>query len=81
MTLKEEIKKCINLAGGFVIMLTAGGGYIEGVTAVENFNDEKITLLTKGGKVIIEGEGLTLAKLIEGDVAVNGKIKNVGVQK
>ena len=42
-------------------------------------SDIEINILTNRGKVFIYGEGLTLIKLIEGEVLLSGKIKKIEV--
>ncbi len=52
---------------------------ISGVTEVDNFNDEEITLFTSYGQVTVKGEGLQVSVLNtdSGDVTASGKINSV----
>lgn len=49
---------------------------VTGVSDVERFHEQEIVLITEGGPLRIEGEGLHLAKLSleEGQVAIEGEI-------
>ena len=52
---------------------------VTGVTEVDNFNDEEITLYTSYGQVTIKGEGLQVSVLNTecGDVTASGKVNSV----
>lgn len=52
---------------------------VSGVTEVDNFNDEEITLYTCWGQLCIKGENLQLSVLNtdSGDVSASGKINSV----
>ncbi len=55
------------------------GGYFEGVTGVEFYSKRRIELQIKGGKIVVMGDNLYIAKLCRSDVAIKGEIKNVEV--
>lgn len=57
------------------------GGYFENVKRLLEFSSARIVLAGKGGKVCIEGEGLSLGKCFGGDVAVLGTIERVEREK
>ena len=52
---------------------------VSGVTEVDNFNEEEITLYTGWGQLCIKGENLQLSVLNtdSGDVSASGKINSV----
>lgn len=80
MRLYEEIFK--NADGGApsrCIFVPNGGGYFEGVKAVEDFSSEKILLCFPKERVEILGEGLVIAKYCDGDLQLSGRILCVQV--
>ncbi len=52
---------------------------ITGVTEVDNFNDEEITVYTSYGQITIRGENLQVSVLNTdcGDVSASGKVKSI----
>ena len=49
---------------------------ISGVTEVESFDEQTVILETSGGRLVIDGEGLSIRKLStdQGDVIILGRI-------
>lgn len=54
--------------------VTDRGGYFQNVRRVLEFSPAKIVLSGRRGKVVVEGDALTLGKYAEGDVSVMGAI-------
>lgn len=52
---------------------------ISGVTDVESFDEEKITLITEEESLIVEGEGLHIQKLSveEGEISIEGDVSSL----
>ncbi len=55
------------------------GGYFRSVKGVSEYSSEKIVLVLRKNKIVIEGEGLTLGKYFEQDLFIKGKIKGVKI--
>ncbi len=75
MRLYDEIFK--NADGGALsrcILVPNGGGYFEGVKAVEDFSEEKILLCFGKERVEVLGERLSIAKYCDGDLKLSGRI-------
>ena len=75
MGLYDEILK--NVDGGACprcILLPLGGGYFEGVKAVEDFSSERVVLCFPKVRVEVEGEGLVIKKYYDGDLELSGQI-------
>ena len=51
-----------------------GGGYFEGVKAVEDFSTERIILCFSRERVELLGEAFSIKKYYDGDLQVQGKI-------
>lgn len=82
MRLYEEIFKDVD--GVFFArcsVIPRGGGYFEGVKAVEDFSDEKIVLCFPRERVVVEGEGLTIKKYCDGDLQISGSIFSLFVER
>ena len=52
---------------------------LDGVTDVRGFDENSIFLVTHGGELTVEGEGLHITRLAleEGDVTVEGKVSGI----
>lgn len=75
MRLYDEIFK--NTDGNALsrcIVVPCGGGYFEGVKAVEDFTAEKIILCFSKERAEVLGEGLLIKKYCDGDLQLGGKI-------
>lgn len=80
MRLYDEIFK--NADGGALsrcIVVPCGGGYFEGVKAVEDFSSEKIILCFFKERVELIGDELTIKKYCDGDLQLAGKILSLRV--
>ena len=75
MRLYDEILKNTE-AGGFArcVITPCGGGYFEGVKAVEDFSTERIILCFSRERVELLGEAFSIKKYYDGDLQVQGKI-------
>lgn len=59
---------------GRCLYYTGGGGYFQGVRSFYDFSSESVTLLFKGGELLIRGKNLVVAKFKDGDCRLNGNI-------
>ena len=75
MRLYEELfKDADSFIGARCTFTPKGGGYFEGVKAVEDFTPEKILLCLARERVEICGERLFIKKYCDGDMEIGGKI-------
>ena len=75
MRLYDEIFKNANGEGFSRCVITpCGGGYFEGVKAVEDFSPQRIVLRFPRHSVEVLGETLVIKKYCDGDLQVFGKI-------
>lgn len=82
MRLYEEIFKSVDgVACARCILLPGGGGYLQGVKAVEDFSSERIVVCFPKKRVVIEGEGLSIGKYCDGDLQIDGCIIRFSVEK
>jgi hypothetical protein len=82
MRLYEEIFKSVDgVACARCILLPGGGGYLQGVKAVEDFSSEHIIVCFPKKRVVIEGEGLSIGKYCDGDLQIDGCIVRISVEK
>ena len=44
---------------------------------IDHFDDNKIIIRYTGGTLVINGKDLIISKLIDDEILINGKIKNV----
>ena len=44
---------------------------------IDHFDDTKIIVRYKDGSLIIKGENLIISKLLDDELLINGKIKNI----
>lgn len=58
-------------------VISGRGGYFQNVRRLLEFSETKIVLSGKKGRVVVEGENLSLGKCFSGDVAVLGNIRKV----
>lgn len=77
MRLHEEIWGVDGFALARYTVAVNGGGYFEGVKAVGEFSPEKICLSFPRVAVEVEGENLSIAKYLDGDLRIDGKIRSV----
>ena len=68
-------------ADGFSIgrytVAVQGGGYFEGVKSLGDFSPERISLHFAHTLLEVFGENLVIAKFIDGDLQIDGKITGV----
>ncbi|MBE7101058.1 MAG: hypothetical protein E7364_05545 [Clostridiales bacterium] len=75
MRLYEEIfKNADGVAGDRCIIVPSGGGYFEGVKAVEDFTSDAMILCFARERVAVRGERLSIKKYCDGDMEISGKI-------
>jgi hypothetical protein len=80
MRLYEEIfKNADGAALARCVVVPDGGGYFEGVKAVEDFSSEKIILCFLKERVELLGDGLTIKKYCDGDLQLAGEILSLRV--
>ena len=77
MRLYEEIFQGEQSVAARAVLLVGGGAYFEGVKAVGDFSEEKLTLHFAKGNLDIEGEGLRIRKYCDGDLALDGRVRLV----
>ena len=53
------------------------GGYFEGIKSIVSFADDCVTFALHRGALHVYGQGLSLGKYCDGDVAVVGDIQRV----
>ena len=81
MRLYEEIFKGVDgVACARCILLPGGGGYLQGVKAVEDFSAERIVVCFPKKRVIFEGESLSIGKYCDGDLQIDGYILRFSVE-
>jgi sporulation protein YqfC len=51
--------------------------YVEGHLGLTNLSKENISFRVKGGRIVVEGENMTLAELSENTIKIIGNIKKV----
>ena len=74
MRLYDEIFKKAEDAFSRCVITPLGGGYFEGVKAVEDFSPERIIVRFLKERVEVLGESLVIQKYCDGDLQVLGKI-------
>ncbi|MBR2646342.1 MAG: YabP/YqfC family sporulation protein [Clostridia bacterium] len=75
MRLYEEIfKSADGVAFARYVVVLNGGGYFEGVKAVDDFSTRRIKVCFQKEELVIEGEDLSIKKYCEGDLQLAGKI-------
>ena len=75
MRLYEEIfKSAEGVAFSRCIFVPKGGGYFEGVKAVDDFSPTRVTLCFARETVVVEGEDLLIKKYCDGDLELSGRI-------
>ncbi|MBE7067673.1 MAG: hypothetical protein E7381_00070 [Clostridiales bacterium] len=78
MRLYDEIFKDADGMGlGRYTVAINGGGYFQGLKAVEDFSPQKIVLLYGAGRVEVEGTELAIKKYCDGDLQLSGRILSV----
>lgn len=58
-------------------VLGDSGGYFQNVKRIAEFSPERILFCGKKGRVLVEGEGLSLGRYAGGDAQVAGRIESV----
>jgi hypothetical protein len=82
MRLYEEIfKNADGAALARCVVVPDGGGYFEGVKAVEDFSPTRIVICFRKDRVILEGEDLIIKKYYDGDLHVIGEILSLQVDR
>ena len=75
MRLHEELFRGVDaLTSARYTVTVNGGGYFQGVKAVGDFSSESIVLYFPHGCVEVQGESLSIAKYLDGDLEIRGKI-------
>ena len=74
MRLYDEIFKKAEDVFSRCVITPLGGGYFEGVKAVEDFSPERIIVRFLKERVEVLGESLVIKKYCDGDLQVLGKI-------
>lgn len=64
----------------FKITVLTGRVDIVNYSEIDHFDDTKIMVRFKSGLVIIKGENLTISKLLNDELLILGKIKNIEFQ-
>ena len=80
MRLYEEIIQSEGftaIAGARVLFLPLRAVYCEGVKGLGDFSCERVEVCFPSCAVEIEGEGLSIAKFLDGDLCVQGKVVSV----
>lgn len=75
----EIFKNAADNAFSRCVITPCGGGYFEGVKAVEDFSLQRIVICFPRQRVEILGEGLSVKKYCDGDLQVLGKILSLNV--
>lgn len=82
MRLYDELFKNADGMGGVrCVIVPLGGGYFEGVKAVGEFAEDKVSLCFPSVTVDVTGEGLSIKKYCDGDLELSGKIFCVTVRE
>ena len=80
MRLYEELFKSADGAAlSRCIWVPRGGGYFQGVKAVEDFSSERIVLCFSKDRVEALGKGLSIKKYCDGDLEIAGRLACVRV--
>ncbi len=79
MQLYDEIFKNTDGALFRCTVVPSGGGYFEGVKAVEDFSSERILLCFPRQRVEIAGKALAIKKYYDGDLQLTGEIYSLRV--
>ena len=69
-----------DLLGGRCVFLPCKGCYFEGVKALGDFTETLVEVCFPRLTVCVEGEGLSLGKLCDGDLRIDGKVFCVRVK-
>ena len=78
MRLYEELfKNADGAALSRCVIVPNGGGYFEGVKAVEDFSTERLILCFLKECVEVAGDSLCIKKYCDGDLELSGKIYSV----
>ena len=75
MRFYEELFKSAD-GGAFsrCIWVPRGGGYFQGVKAVEDFSSERIVICFPKDTVEVTGERLMIKKYCDGDLEISGRV-------
>ena len=63
-----------------VTIIPGFGGYFKGVKRVEEYSEEKITLISQKKRWTIVGENLSIDKYFEQDLLIRGNIKGISYE-
>lgn len=78
--LQQLLKEAGADLGGAITIIPAFGAYFDGVKRVEEYSEEKITLIVRKKRWLVVGEGLAIDKYFEQDLLVRGDIKGVSCE-
>ena len=82
MRLYDEIfKNADEAALARCVVVPDGGGYFEGVKAVEDFSSERVVITFRKQTVTVEGKSLMIKKYCDGDLHIMGEIVSLQVQR
>lgn len=70
----------IAFGGAKIVLLAGRGAYFENVKSIFSLGNEGAVLLTRGGKVSVEGEGLAVARYGGGDLLLRGRVLRVELE-
>lgn len=83
MGLSENIFKALQLLEPSapcyykVTILGGVGVYVEGVSKILELTKDKIVLLIKKEKILVEGKNLKIKSFINNDIAIHGEVVSV----
>ena len=82
MRLYDEIfKNTDGAALARCVVVPDGGGYFEGVKAVEDFSSERIVVAFRKQTITVEGKDLAIKKYCDGDLHLMGEIFSLQVHR
>ncbi len=70
----------IAFGGAKIVLLAGRGAYFENVKSIFSLGKDGAVLLTRGGKVSVEGEGLAVARYGGGDLLLRGRVLRVELE-
>ena len=82
MRLYQEIfgETCDDLWGGRCLLLPKKACYLEGVKALGDFSETLVEVQFPRCMLCVEGKGLSIRKLCDGDLRIDGVVERVFVK-
>ncbi len=74
----QSIKDYIN-DNEFKLTIFEDRVYVANYSKIISLEDERISFLTRKGKIVIKGNDLCLNKLLEDEVLISGRVSNIEV--